>query len=158
MNDDYEKMAKDFIDKTETTFRCKFIRHGKHFANDDTERDIYAITLTRSNREYTFKFGQSINCSGIYWKYGKYYAGVSHRKIMLGDWEKNKDFSAPTEYDVLASITKNDPGSFNDFCSDFGYNNDSMIAHKTYEAVLDEFTNIQRLYTDDEIETMNEIN
>ena len=71
---------------------------------------------------------------------------------------KNPNKKSPNSYDVLACLTKYDPGNFENFCSDFGYDTDSKKAEKTYLAVKDEYLNVTRLFTDSEIEILNEIN
>lgn len=79
---EYEQQAKDFLERTGTEFKAVFVEHGKHFENDTAERDIYLITLKRGEREYSFKFGQSLECSGIrlFLKSGK---RTHHRNFML---------------------------------------------------------------------------
>jgi hypothetical protein len=173
----YEKQALDFLALTKTTFKCEFLKHGKHFENDKDTRDIYKITLERGKRSYSFNFGQSINCSGEYqvierlrnkiWcektTGGKYalsaedFKNLKHIMGIENDILKNPNFSAPTAYGVLACLTKYDPGTFEDFCSEFGYNEDSRTAERTYRAVLDEWMNISILFSDSEIEALQEI-
>lgn len=63
----------------------------------------------------------------------------------------------PTAYDILVCITKNDPGSFENFCSDFGYDEDSKKAEKIYTSVLDEWKKVKGFFTLSEIEQLNEI-
>ena len=69
--------------------------------------------------------------------------------------EKN---TPPTSYDVLASVTKYEVGTFDDFCSEYGYDTDSRKALKTYKAVLREWKNIEKLFTAEQIEELQEIN
>jgi len=138
MTTDYEKQAQGFLDKVNCKIKVKFLRHGMHFTEDKRERDIYRITLSTGERGvdykgYSFNFGQS--------EVDSY---PNERK-------------APTAYDVLACMTKYDPGTFENFCDDFGYDTDSRRAEKTYRAVLDEFKNIQTLFNDSELEEMAEI-
>lgn len=64
----------------------------------------------------------------------------------------------PSAYDVLASLTKYDIGNFEDFCADFGYDADSRKAYKIYKAVKRESENIQMLFSQSEIEQLQEIN
>lgn len=64
---------------------------------------------------------------------------------------------SPTEYDVLACLTKYDPGTFENFCSEFGYDTDSRSAEKTYNAVKDEYNNLCALFNDEEMQLMAEI-
>jgi hypothetical protein len=123
MNKDYKKQADDFLKATNTTFKAKLYKHNKYFSDDKEIRDIYKITLRRKNvGSYTFTFGTSIN-----------------------DTKKN---ITPNAYDVLACLQKYEVSSFEDFCYDFGYNTDSRKAEKTYKAVLKEYKNVYRLFSD----------
>ena len=163
---DYHEQAAEFLHKVGTTIKVEFNRQGKYFDGDKEERDIYDVTLKRESRSYTFAFGQSINCSGRFWKYGDHKQGISqgrqtgipgvHRPFSC-DWDNNKGFAAPSAYNVLSCLTKYDPGSFEDFCGEFGYDTDSRSAEKTYQAVKNEYSNLCRLFTDAELELMQEI-
>lgn len=176
MNTDYNQQAIDFLAKTGTTFKAEFLKHDKHFDDDKETRDIYKITLERGSRKYSFNFGQSLNDSGFYYTKGKQKielerkllnlrAGEVIRFIKKHDWDFLNNGKSdkihwpvvPSEYDVLACITKHDPGTFENFCSEFGYETDSKKAEKTYKAVLDEYKNVAMLYSDDEIEELAEI-
>ena len=64
----------------------------------------------------------------------------------------------PTPYDILACLTKYDPETFEDFCSEFGYDTDSRSAKKTYKAVVKEWNGIVSLFDDNELELLREIN
>jgi len=154
---DYEEQAKEFLSKTGTEFSTKFLKHGKFFEDDKESRDIYEITLKRGKREYKFKFGESINTSGKYICYlpeGK----VRVQKPNNSLWcSKNKEFSEPTPYGVLAALTKYMPADFEDFCSNYGYDTDSRKAEKIYHAVVDEVKNLMILYSDKEMKMLQEI-
>lgn len=170
----YEQQAIDFLQSTGCEFSVTYLRSGKYFPDDKEERDIYYITLKRGLREYKFEFGQSLNNSGFYYKKGVRSYKIDRKLLdenITASYIRNKiDFgfipntdtihypSAPTAYDVLASLTKYDPGTFEDFCGEYGYDTDSKKAEKTYNAVKDEFLNLSRLFTDAEIEQLQEIN
>ena len=174
---DYNAQAKAFLAQTGVTFNCEFLRHGKHFDSDKETRDIYKITLTRGKRSYSFNFGQSINCSGEYqvrkelrnkiWcekvTGGKVclnkaeYNKLSHIGGIERDILKNPNYEAPNEYNVLACLQKYDIGTFEDFCDEFGYDTDSKTAEKTYNAVCDEYKQLCAIFSDDEMEQLQEI-
>ena len=117
-----DKQANDFLKETKTSFEAVFETYGKHFDDDKESRNIYKITLKRNGKQFSFNFGQSINDTN---------AGID-----------------PTAYDVLSCLTKYDPGSFDDFCSDFGYDNDSRKAEKTYKAVVKEYNKVNAMFND----------
>ncbi len=168
---DYKAQGEEFLKMTDTTMDVEFLRHGKHFDNDTDTRDIYRITLHRGGRDYAFDFGMATFSSCLYisnvsadiYRAGKGFHDLQHFKSKtlgfgLKTYKKNKDFNPPTVYDVLASLTKYDPGTFKDFCGDFGYDTDSRSAEKTYKAVVDEYKNLTMLFNDEELELMAEIN
>lgn len=125
----YEKQATDFLEKTGVTMTVEFKENGKHFEDDKENRDIYNVKFKRGNRSFTIQFGQSLVNSG----------------------------TPPTAYDVLACLQKYDVGDFEDFCSDFGYDTDSRKAEKTYKAVVKEYDNVCKIWSDKEIEDLQEI-
>lgn len=60
----------------------------------------------------------------------------------------NPKVPAPSMYDVLTCLTKYDPEGFEDFCSNFGYDTDSRGAERTYNAVVEEWANVEILFGD----------
>jgi len=69
---------------------------------------------------------------------------------------KNKEREV-TAYDVICCLTKDDPGTFEQFCGDFGYDEDSRRAEETYRAVVDEWKRVRRFFTDVELTEVREI-
>lgn len=119
--EDYEKQAIDFAKK----FGVKLEQVGNpeyrsYFVDDKERRYVFKMELTREKKTYTFTFGQSI-------------AGGA---------------KTPTMYDVLASLTNYDPESFEDFCGNYGYDENSRKAEKIYKAVVKEWENVERLFSD----------
>ena len=68
-----------------------------------------------------------------------------------------KKIEAPTAYAVLSCLTSCDPGSFTDFCGDFGYDEDSKKAETIYQAVRKEWSDIVALFSTEEREQLVEI-
>lgn len=64
----------------------------------------------------------------------------------------------PSAYDMLACITKSEPGTFEDFCGDFGYDNDSRRAEGVYQAVVKEWRQVSKFFTAEELAEIQEIN
>lgn len=130
----YNQQAADFLQATATQLNVKFTKHGKHFADDKENRDIFRVTLKNKKHTFRFNFGQSISQS-------------------TGTGE-----NMPPAYDILSCLTHYEVDTFDNFCRDFGYDADSRKAYKIYKAVLREWKNIELLFTPDEIELLQEIN
>lgn len=126
--DDYQGQANKFAKDHGVKLTVKSVEYRPYFPKDKESRYVFKMQLKRAGKQYTFNFGQS---------------------IAVGDKE-------PTMYDVLASIQKYDVGSFENFCGDFGYNQDSRTAERTYKAVCKEFENVEKLFGD-VIEELQEI-
>jgi len=91
--------------------------------------------MTKGEQSYSFEFGQSLASSSIY------------------PLERKK----PTEYDILACLTATDPGRHEEFCWNYGYDEDSIHGLELYERVYDEFKNLSRLYSSEELAMLDEI-
>jgi hypothetical protein len=116
----YEQTAIDFAKEHNVKLSILGSDYRRHFQDDKQSRHVFKCKLTRNGKQYTFDFGQS---------------------IAAGDTE-------PTMYDVLTCLTKYDPETFEDFCSEFGYDEDSRKAEKIYNAVVREYKNVERLFGD----------
>jgi hypothetical protein len=116
----YTEQAEKFMKDTKTTMKAVLADHAPYFDDDKNVWDIWRVTLRRHGKSFSFRFGQSIATLG-------------------------QDL---TPYDVLACLTKYDPGTFENFCGDFGYDTDSKKAEKTYKAVVKEWQGVKRLFGD----------
>lgn len=167
---DYQKQALDFLKKTDSELKVVFLKHGKHFDSDEQKRDIYICTLLKNGRHYIFNFGQSIQGSKRYrdknvpiHKYlcdGSKVKSTSLNKMskyFLKHYCIEIKGEKPSAYDVLSCLTIYDPETHKDFCDNYGYDIDSISALRTYKAVQNEYENLSRLYSNDELELMAEI-
>lgn len=182
MNTDYESQAQKFLDDTKSKIKISFYKHGKHFIDDKENRDVYMVELTRGAYNFEFRFGQSIVNSGFKLQYK---SGIAKGKEVKYMWleqaniDANNDLKTfqkiclskfgsmgnleivapkpPTPYDILSCITKDNPNDFEDFCDTYGYDKDSIKAHKTYIEVVKEWSNVSTLYNDEELEDLREI-
>lgn len=112
--------------------------HGKH----------YQVTLSRSGKAVTFDYWNSYR---------------DEENGVLGEPKNRKrtfTFAKKpriTAYDLLACITKNEPGPFDNFCSEYGYNGDSIKELETYRAVCEEWRKVAGFFTREEIEQLQEV-
>jgi len=165
MKSDYQQNAKDFADKIGLEMTAIYTGHRARFSSNSITA-VYSITLTRKGRSYTFDFSTSImdswqhkSCNKLVsWKDGLPYKlntdsffkhkechneRTSWRNFDIRRWKKT-----PTIYDILACITKSDPGSFKDFCGNYGYDEDSRKASDVYIAVQKEWEQVDNLFHD----------
>ena len=123
---DYKQQALDFAAKYGITLKIGANpEYRKYFDEDKQYRYVFKCRLTRGNEKYVFNFGQSIA-------------------------EGSND---PDMYSVLACLTKYEPGTFDNFCADYGYfpmnsQKDYKNAERTYKAVCKEFEAVSRLFGD----------
>lgn len=146
MESEYTKQANDFMEKTGTTMETKLLGNMPYFEDDKENRDVYQITLRRpvhgKTRVWSFRFGQSIANSGDKVKRNPYGKTMYDHELI------SRKRIIPTAYDILAGITKNDPGTFDDFCGYFGYDTDSRKAEKIYFDVQKEWKEVSNIFGD----------
>ena len=172
----YQKQANDFCTTHKVTITSTYQGHRKYFPDDATPRAVFEVTITRQGRKpHTFTFGQSIVDSyegreaGKGLKRGRLPQGLPGLTPSVGTvqtvytgrprvaWHVRQATKPPTSYDILACVTKNDPGDFEDFCSEYGYNTDSKKDTDVYLAVVKEWKAIERIFGDclDELQEIN---
>ena len=168
---EYEKQVNDFLLSHNVTIGAKYGGHHKYFPDDPTPRAVFLVTIEREGRKpYSFTFGQSLvdsyegqDTEGLgRWSQlpqGADYAHIKDNRLRVGKMLYNVRAAQapPTSYDILAAITKSDPGDFDEFCSEFGYNTDSKKDTELYLSVVKEWKNIERLFGDclDELQEIN---
>lgn len=128
----YEQQANDFLAKNGIKFSAKYLDYAPYFPEDKESRNIYRLTLSRGKERFSVKFGASI-------------------------YDTNNN-TEPNAYDLLASLTKYDPESFEWFCSNYGYDTDSRKAFRTYKAVCREWEKVNKFFSAEELEELQEIN
>lgn len=174
---EYTEQAEIFLAATGTTMECVKLGTFPYFDGDKESRDVFYITLKRGGKVYSFKFGDSIYntmsrllaaaSSPFGCQHAPTQAMFEHTRTrnahQFYEWcKKNyKKLRAipkqPTAYDVLACLTKYEPGTFNDFCADYGYNSDSIKALDTYRKVQEEWEGVSGLFTHEQMEQLREI-
>ena len=167
---EYNKQASDFLKKANATIKIDFVGLA---VNKDWEerkkRNLYEVTLTSPRGSMVFDFWDSIYNTEIIGTTLTKYAEKKYKtqfnfltyneKITTKkELEEKKAEATPSAYDILACMTKYDPGTFENFCSEFGYNEDSRTAKKIYFAAQKEYTQLARLFTSEQMEELQEIN
>ena len=132
---EYIKQAEKFASENGIKLTILSSEYKKYFSSDTEKRYVFKCKLRRNKKSYTFDFGQSIN----------------------------EGSNEPTMYDILTCLIKYDVGSYEDFCSEFGYSQfdeysgrKNKDSYKTYKAVCKDFEAVDRLFSDC-IEQLQEI-
>lgn len=167
---EYVKQATEFLQKAHAEMKIEYVGLAINKEWKEKEkRCLYEITLTSPRGSMTFNFWDSIRNTEIKTMTLEAYAEKRHRVAFSSlaqakKMQANKELAAkkkaavPSVYDVLACLTKCDPGTFENFCSDFGYDEDSRAAERIYFAVQKEYTQLTKLFTPEQMEELAEIN
>jgi len=169
---EYEQQAIDFAEKHNLTMTAVYMGHYARFSDSITAQ--YKITLSRPNKApFLFDFSTSINDSWKHYQtvfnplqglpnkintsaFFKWYL-QNPNKNEYGGYVITQNKKAPSLYDVLACLTKYEPGTFENFCADYGYDNDSIKARDTWEEVVREYSEVEHMFSDcmDELAEIN---
>ena len=115
---DYHTHAEQFARRWDVDLEILGCEYKKHFIDDKEKRHVFKCKLTnKDGEEYEFEFGQSLSNGS----------------------------AEPDMYDILACLTKSDPCTYKDFCSEFGYEGgeDSL---EVYHGVKEEWEAVLRLF------------
>lgn len=152
--DEYIKQATEFLQKTRTKMKIEYVGLAVNKEWKEKEkRCLYEITLISPRGSMTFDFWDSIRNTEIRTMPFDAYNTRANKELAA-----KKKAAVPSVYDVLACLTKYDPGTFEDFCSNYGYDEDSRTAERVYFAVQKEYAQLARLFTPDQMEELAEIN
>lgn len=167
---EYIKQATEFLQNAHAEMEIEYVGLvvNKEWKEKE-KRCLYKITLTSPRGSMSFDFWDSIRNAEIKTMTLEAYAEKRYRAAFssLTQAEKvraNKELAAkkkaaaPSVYDVLACLTKYNPGTFEDFCFDYGYDEDSRAAERIYFAVQKEYTQLAKLFTPEQMEELAEIN
>ena len=174
---EYDLQAQRFIEKTGLKIRKVYCGHGPYFDGEKESRARWEITIERADhRPITFMFGASIVDSwavseGHSWRreeptYSKAWNFLVVKDAIRCGVEYNSGYGLsvkfrkdpPTDYTILSCVEKHDPGTFDDFCAEYGYDNDSIKTRETYFAVQKQWSGIRGLFNNDELAELQEIN
>ena len=101
----------------------------------------FSVDESRFNHHYRFEIRMSYNGERCYFRYATSYM----------DWRNGKEELDESDYMNALNCVFSDSyaaqGSFNDFCSDFGYSDDSIKALKTYKECKRNAERLNKLFS-----------
>jgi len=142
-SNEYHTHAQRFLNDTGASLHVLHMGNKSHFPSDKKKgvtRDVYKVTLKNKDGDsYSFNWGNSINAT-------------------------NKG-EKPSTYDILSSISMSvsDPGSFEDYAENYNhdkyddYGRPNKEAMREYKAVLKEHKGITRLFDQEGLDRLSEI-
>ena len=166
---DYQKQAEEFLSEANASMKIDYVGEAVNQNwKEDTLRPLYEVTIFTPRGHMSFKFWDSIHNLQIMRMSLKAYAEkrynlqfhelttdeIANAKSEL---EEKKNKAHPTPYDVLACMQKYDPETFEEFCSEFGYDEDSRSAERIYIGAMQEYKQLARIFSEEEMEKLREI-
>lgn len=167
---EYLEQAKTFLKNANA--KCEIVYGGVARNQDWKEkekRNWYDVTITTPRGSMTYMFWDSIHNTEIS---TMTFEGYAKKKLKYNrvedmsygekvkaknDLARLKAEAVPNEYDVLACLEKYDVGTFKEFCSELGYDEDSRTAEKFYIASIDEYKHLTRIFTEEQMEELRDI-
>jgi hypothetical protein len=165
---EYTEQAIAFAEKYGVTLATEYL--GTYPRLGKTPVANFKCTLARNGKSFEFTFSISINDS---WKHSDGFNRpqlglpmqlrsenwpTAAKEQTIGRWTLTplKKPTPPTMYDVLASLQKYDPGTFPEFCSEYGYDDQPLSEYpkvmETWQAVINEYINVRRLFPEEEVQ------
>lgn len=126
----YDQQATDFLAKHEITFSFKLANNKTpDWEDNGQQRNHFVVTLKQGKKRMSFDFFDS----AYNYRNGK---------------------TEITAYDALTTCSSeiNCPDTFEDFCSEFGYEEDSRKAEKTFRALKKFSDKLKKFFGSKEIQ------
>ena len=161
-----EKILQELGVKCDIRFIC--LSNNPNWGEDKL-RPLYRITLTTKKGIYSYFYWGSIREGNLRQmseemyarkKYKCEYSDLSYEEKHTVKLEFTKELKnlVVTPYAVVADLQKYDIGTFEDFCLEFGYDVDSRRALQCYLDVQAQYSELCKIFSEDELERLREIN
>lgn len=115
---------------------------------------------TKQAEEFAKKVGLKMKVLGFEWENPEWDQEYRHAKFKIRFSRNGKQWTLdfyqsraegknePSIYDVLACVQKCDPGNFEQFCSEYGWDSYSRRSERIWKDVKREYKNVVRLFGD----------
>ena len=167
---EYVKQAKDFLTSCNATMEIIYAGLEKPTWDDKPHR-TYDCTIKTPRGTMMVHFFDSLHNTELHMDFKAYYEKHYHMQYsslrpqevikFQNTLKKKRAEAIPTEYDILSCLTKYDVGSMDDFMHEFGYEikctKDMTNFINTYNAVVKEYNDVRRCFTEEQIKAMWEI-
>ena len=168
---EYTLQAKRFLENCNAKMTINYmgLRHSDW---DDKPHDFYMVNIVTPRGTMSVNFYDSLYntelknlpINKLYEKrHKRYYDSLLmwEQTKFLNQIKKEREDVKVTEYHILSSLEKYDVGSIDDFISEFGYTvkklKDMTNILNIYNAVVEQYRNLCRCFTEEQIEQLREI-
>lgn len=167
---EYLSQAKQFLTDCNATMEINLV--GKevpaHWRDETKPHNKYQFTISTPKGKYTSYFWDSLYNTEVSEmtadnlackRRGIHYDGLTmyERAKILKELKSLKAKAKPTEYNILACVEKYGYDSFSDFCAEFGCSTDSISARETFLACGEGYAGLRRIFTEEQMEKLREI-
>lgn len=160
---DYKELIIKFLKEANAT--CEIVYGGiarNDLWKEKDKRNWYDVTITTPYGSMQYMFWDSIHNTEILMMGLDDYVkkNLKRNPLDITYFEKTKalkqlaglkEKAVPTAYDVICCLTMYDVGTFEEFCSDYGYDEDSRRAEKIYIACIKEYKDLTRIFSEDQL-------
>jgi len=158
---EYQKQALDFLSECKAFMEIRFSHIGKaeHW-KDNQLREVYNFTITTPHGSYTSTFYDCVHNYQRKLEIDKKLSntmkyGLIGKEIIA--LKKERETLKPREYDILACLDGYSPDTFENWCSNFGYDTDSITAAKIYIECQKQYDGLRKIFTSEQLEKLCEI-
>jgi len=134
----FEQQAKDYNDEINKKFAKEYARSAGLYVNVSNESGMFIQCIKKA-------IERKLN-------------ELKENEVLSKDLPLTQTPIEPTIYDVLSCLQKYPVGDFEEFCDDFGYDQDSREAERIHKGVLKEYEGISNLFSEEELEVLSLIN
>lgn len=183
-DNNYNGQAQAFLDATQTVIEVveQAPQRVPQWASDKLDKHgrNYAVTIRNPRGSFTFDYWGSIRDQEMlelaiseedrmggspeFFKLSNFIMAKTGKRMLnqlMMNRRKLVDITReaikPSAYDILTCMHVMTEDNFKDWCASFGYDDDSIKAERLYRACVEQDRRMMRLFTQDELEALNEI-
>ena len=170
---EYNQKALEFLNACPAELSIVHIgKEINHLWNDKEPRDMYSFILKTQKGSMNGTFWDSINNTRLRSMTARQYC-AKRKGVCLSDltrpeqmhvikeFEEEVKDSQPNAYSILSSLEKYEVGSMDDFMYEFGYEikstKDMANFIQIYNNVVNEYNNLRRIFTPEQMVMLREI-
>lgn len=170
MKSEYIKKAEQLMKTLNVTYTIEYDGIGINPNwNDKDKRTMYSVHLENSRGSMDFTFWSSMLEAELRKMsmddYCRIYMRSRYQNLSYAEKSKaNRAYQKKLKkykvdiYDVVTALQKYEVGSFSDFCDKYGYDEDSRRAERIYLDCTDKYYKLKKMFTEEEMETLREVN